>query len=706
MKRDESTANRLIHRPNREIRVVGSLMIFVLAGGFAMLWPSVQHAVVERFGPNFPAVTLVAELLVLVGLFVAYLWRKSCQVEQLVREVIDGRDRTSRLVDRFAHARSVLQASGELHVDEDSAASLVKVLQCVIEALHATRGVLWRLRADDRPLEREAVFPSSPNAPDPLDLAFEDKLARKVVELGAPLRVEEKTDLAQHGIAMPRPKRAPKKLVAVPLMVDGRAGGVLLLCDPQLTPAAADGIVDAEGGKVEMLEICVGFAAGALRNLRKFQAVAKRNDELNRARNLLAEHQRELAEIDAVATMSRVARSLAHGLSGPLTAIAGYTDIVVTGKPDALTLKGAREGLRREIGALKKRLRNVVEFTQSWRRQYSVTDLNQVVETSVALQAESMRGRNITLRFEPHVGLPFTVADPARLRQVFLSVLGFVRNTLANDRGPHDVRVRTLGDAGRLIVHVEFRGRSGVKEVTAPLLDPNVEVATLSRERSIDLPVAVAIVRDHQGELNVEMLEDDTTRIVVSLPIQNEAPVVPETPASDESGRNFESILARIFNESPSGPQNGASRSTIPMARPLPPAVHPAAAMAANLKAAASAAEALANAAASPLAPPSAELLPQPLAASIDAPSATPQVAQPVPGAESDGSGLDAIFHSNEMWKGIPQPARVEPPLAAKRASTRRSLLDEAEVEGALRLFDDVTANGETPPPEEEPPAS
>jgi hypothetical protein len=455
-----------------------------------------------------------------------------------------------------------------------------------------------------------------------------------------------------------------------------------------------------------MLEICVGFAAGALRNLRKFQAVAKRNDELNRARNLLAEHQRELAEIDAVATMSRVARSLAHGLSGPLTSIAGYTDIVVTGKPDALTLQGAREGLRREIGALKKRLRNVVEFTQSWRRQYSSVDLNHVVETSVALQAESMRARNITCRFEPHEGLPFTVADPARLRQVFLSVLGFVRGTLASDRGPHDVRVRTLGDAGRLIVHVEFRGRNGGTEVTAPLLDPNVEVATLARERSIDLPVAVAIVRDHQGELTVETLEDDTTRIVVSLPIQNEAPVVPETPPADESGRNFESILARIFNESPSGPRNGASRSTVPTARPLPSNGGPAAATAAKLKMAAAVEAALANAAGSPLGPPPAELLRVPLAASIDAPADSPQAGEPLPGAEPDGSGLDAIFHANEMWKGVPQPAKVEPPLAAKRASSRRSLLDEAEVEGALRLFDDVAASDETPPADEEPPAS
>jgi hypothetical protein len=694
VKPDADNVNRLIHAPNREIRVVGSLVIFVLAGGFAMLWPAVQHAVVERFGANFPAFTLVAELLVLVGLFVAYLWRKSCQVERLVRAVVDGRDRTLRLEDRFAHARSVLQASGELHVDEDAAASLVKVLQCVIDALHASRGVLFRQRSDNRPLEREAVYPSSPNAPDPLDLGFEDEIVRKAAALGSTLTVDDKTDLRPYGIAMPRPKRTPKKLVAVPLMVDGKAVGVLLLSDPQMA-ATADGGADSEGGKVEMFEICVGFAAGALRNLRKFQAVAKRNDELNRARNLLAEHQRELAEIDAVATMSRVARSLAHGLSGPLTAIAGYTDIVVTGKPDALTMQGAREGLRREIGALKKRLHHVVEFTQQWRRQYSRIDLNHVVETSVALQAESMRGRNITCRFEPHANLPFTVADPARLRQVFLSVLGFVRNTLATDRGPHDVRVRTLADAGRLRVHVEFRGKGAVKEVAAPLLDPNVEISTLSRERTIDLPVAVAIARDHQGDLQVEMLEDNTTRIVVDLPIQTEAPAVPEPPVGAEEGRSFDAVLAHIFADTPSAPRASPARPPIPMMRPLPASASSVPVPATRPIIATTSAAAAAAAAAAPAEAPS--------AATPEMEPALMPAGQPAPAAEPDGAGLDAIFHANEMWKGVPQPAKVEPPLAAKRATARRTLLDEAEVEGALKLFDDVASNAETPPAEEAP---
>ena len=693
MKQEENHLNRLIHAPNREIRVVGSLMIFVLAGGFAMLYPSVQKAVIDRFGPNFPSFTLVAELLVLVGLFVAYLWRKSCQVERLVREIVEGRERTLKLEDGFSRARSVAQASGELHVDEDAAASLVKVLQCVIEALHASRGVLWRQRGEQRPLEREAVFPSSPKAPDPLDLAFEDGIASKVVETGKMIRVDERSDLARLGIEVERPKRYAKSLVAVPLLVDHKAVGALLLCDAKLEASADDA---SEAHPREMLEICVGFAAGALRNLRKFQTVARRNDELNRARNLLSQHQRELAEIDAVATMARVARSLAHGLSGPLTAIAGFADIIVTAKPDALTLKGARDGMRREVNALRKRLKNVVEFTQSWRRQYGSVDLNQIAETAVALQAESMRAREITVRFEPHAGLPFTVADPARLRQVFLSVLGFVRNTLSSERGPHDVRVRTLADAGRLIAHVEFHGKNGVKEIAAPLLDPNVEVTTLVRERSIDLPVAVAIVRDHQGDLRVEMLEGDVTRIVVDLPVQSEAPALPTQTSEPEGGRNFESMLSQIFSENAAAIRPGAPRPAAPISLPRPVSVSPNATVA-PMSEMPALVPAPAPAPAASTAP--ADVLSVELAAD---PSAIPP-SEPVPiipTAAPEGAGLDALFHANEMWKGIAKPVKVDPPPASRRAASRRSLLDEAEVEGALRLFDDVAADE---PPAEEP---
>jgi C4-dicarboxylate-specific signal transduction histidine kinase len=651
---------------HRGLHVVASLVIVVLAIGVALLWPQVEDEVVRRFGPRSPSQFLIGELLVLVALFVVYLWRRGVERERLVAQLLSARGRGQELEERLEQARSVLQASAQLDLDAEPSASLHKILQCVTEALRAERGVLWRQRTDGRPPEREAVFPSTTEPVDPSALAFEDEVARKVVARGTTLLVDESTDLAALGVVSARPRKGWKRLVGSPLVIGGRAVGALVLCNPDVP----DDVEPAT--RLDLLEVFSGFAAGVLRNLREFQIVAKRNQELLRARELLCDHQRELAEIDAVATMSRVAKSLAHGLSSPITAIAGYVDVVLTAPPDALTLGSARNGLRREVDELKQRLQKVVDFTQSWRRSYGVVDLNQVVETVVALQAESLRARGVSTRFEPHAGLPFTVADPVRLRQVFLSLFSFVRGVLS-DEAPAELRVRTLADAGRLRVHVDFPARAGLREFAAPLLDPHVEVALLARERNVDLPVAVSIVRDHQGDLEIESLADHHARIVVDLPVLSEAPETSGMP--DASHESVESVLERVLGDP----------------RPLEQAV--------AAPAAKSAKKSARGFALPP--PPSSRAVPS--AEHDDVPDEAAPRATAVPATSaalnSLTAGIDALFPPGEVWHG-PKPTVVARRAggnatvdAAKSAAESAAAAKQrnAEVEGVLSLFDEFS---------------
>jgi len=688
---------RTLRARHREVRLVTSFVILALAGGFAMLWPSVQAAAVARFGPFFPSRVLGGELLALVVLFVIYLWRKTGQIEELIERLVSERGRGAHLEELLGQARVVLEASVQLNLDEDASASLQKILHCVTEALRADRGVLFRQRVEGRPPDREAVFPSTSSAPDPLALAFEDEVARKTIASGTTFVFDEETDLKEIGLLTPRPRKGWEKLVAAPLLVDGAAVGVLLLCNPDVGPI--EPAREGEPVKFGLLEVFVGFAAGVLRNLRVFQTIARRNEELERTRELLCESQRELAEIDAVSTMARVAKSLAHGLSDPLTAIAGYTDVVLTSKPDSLTLQGAREGLRREIDALKQRLHKVVEFTQTWRRAYGVVDLNQIVETAVALHAEPLRARGVTCTFLPHAGLPYTVADPMRLRQVFHSLFSFVRGALKEEGSRTEMRVRTLADAGMLRVHVDFTGRTGVAELARPLLDPNVEVATLARERSLDLPVAVSILRDHQGELEIQTLDDLGTRITVQLPVLSEAPEL--KPSEPDPTDTLDQVLNRVFGEPVEPP--AARRAVAPrrdaMPRPdatpmetldalealepIEPLPTPAA------QSVATAAPVMHSPAASPLRP-TAESSP------VSRRDPVAPVRPPRSDSEHSAAGLDELFQPSEMWRGAP------PTVAPKRVSDEpkeasRALLAQAEVEGALKLFDEAEKSVDPP---------
>ena len=629
---------------HRDLRIATTLVIAALAGGLALLWPAVQERVIARFGPFFPSHFLMGELLLLVALFVVYVWRKAGHIERLVARLLDERDRRAALTVRLRQARAVLEASAQLQLDEDAGASLKRILECVTEALAAERGVLWRVRGAGRAPEREALFPSSAVPPDPLQHALEDEVARKVIATGERLILGADSDLQALGLASARPRSAPACVVATPLILDGKPVGALLLCEPRA-------LANDDGAALELLDVFAGFAAGVLRNLRLFQAIARRNEELMRARQLLCDHQRELAEIDAVATMSCVAKSLAHGLSGPLTAINGYVDVVMTGPPHGLALQAARDGLRREVGELKSRLQRVVEFTRTWRREYGVVDLNQMVESAVALHTEPLRMRGISIRLEPHAGLPFTVADPTRLRQAFLSVLTFLRGALREEAG-REVRVRTLPDGRNLRVQFDFPGRADLVGLCGPLLDANVDIGLLGRENHVELPVALAILRDHRGQLELGLRDDGATRMEVTLPILDTPPEqVRAAPATEET---IDEVLARIFGNEPVAAASAAAPTPPPTrTEPEAPAPPPPVVVAPR--------EATHLAAARPIA-----LVPR-----------TPNA--------PEGAGLEALFGPGDLFQGgVPRAAEKRP----NDAPRRRTQIDRSEVEGCLSLFD------------------
>src|SRR5688572_10680973 len=75
----------------------------------------------------------------------------------------------------------------------------------------------------------------------------------------------------------------------------------------------------------------------------------------------------------------------------------------------------------------------------------------------------------------------------------------------------------------------------------------------LQKEHHVELPVAVAIVREHRVNLEMHLREDGTTRITVDLPILDSAPDV--VPATRDGEETFEQALAGSGGGPPPAPK-------------------------------------------------------------------------------------------------------------------------------------------------------
>lgn len=675
------------HSRQRDLRLVTSMVILVLAAGFLLLWPSVEDAAIARFGESFPSNVLQAELIFLVSFLILYLWMKGRQIDHLYRDLSQEKGVSRDLKDRLAQARAVLETSAGVHVEQDSGEALQTILKCVTESLRGDRGAFYRLSPDGSSLEREAVFPSSSQAPHPGILAFEDQMARLVMAGGGTLILDSAVDPTEYGIQTSW-EPSFRTLAICPMIVDDRAAGALLIRN------VADCAADVPEESQELLEIFASFAAGVIRNLRVFREVADRNAQLDRAHRSFTRHQRELVEIETVTSMATIANTLAHALSSPMTSIHGYSEILCSQPDDPRSLRRSREGLHREIVNLRDRLQNLIDFISHYRAKYELCDLCAVLESAAQLRIQRLGRSNLDLQLKTYKDLPLTVVDSVRIRQVFLSVFDFIEESVRNEKQRLPVHARILPYSGQIRVQFCFHGREGALELIKRLLNPNVELGAVHREHGMTLAIASNIVRHHLGDISVEMFDDQRLLITIDLPIRRDIPTQPKKlfPIQvDESASGLSSMeqaIVDIFGpdeDSPVPPGDVPTREALEEAdeeykgssdepaaafEPDPPAV-----------------ERREDARREVERPrPAATRRPAEPTAPADEPRELLPLSEPAPSGP-DGAGLDEIFGPGQLWSGD-STTPVKPPPPRTRRETA-PLLDPSEVDNALKLFDE-----------------
>ena len=640
MSHKTSPLNQLKMR-QRDLWMVTSIVILALGAGFAVLWPSERNLAIKTWGHEVPQRIQQGLLLSLITFLVIYLWLKGAALARTMRRLVEQSGKTHGLQIRFGTLRSLIETATRLTVDQDSNEGLAFILEEVTRALHGDKAVLYRVRQDDR-IERDIVYPSTTKAPLASILALEDEIAAIVTRSGQPMYLTAEQDPAELGIQAPRPRKGVSSVAAAPLVLKGQVVGTLLVRNPS---GVLEEELDEDG--FDLLGVFAGFAANLLQNLRLFQEVAQRNAELDRTYKVLSSHQEELIEIEASSILGRISCSMAHALSGPMMSLQGYSDVLSKEMPSSPSARAARGGMKAEVIKLRDRLQSLIDYTATYRTRYELADLNAMLQSCVDYRGEALRERNIHVHFVPHSDLPLTMVDPMRVQQTFLSFLEFIEESLSRQRDNRELTLKVLPYSGRIRIQLSFRSHDQILQTIEPLLNPNVELGPLQREYGLGLAIASNTIRNHQGEVSAEHNADGVTTLTLEFPIRRDAPPTPRStfpvaPGFDRETASMEEVIDQIL--SVGEPRIAANESE----------------------------------------PPAAE---NPAGIAGSKP-----MGKPAPAPNSPDAGINDLFGPTDLWANnnlvdaapsIPKP----PPKREKRTSA--PLLDESEVDQALKLFDE-----------------
>jgi two-component system NtrC family sensor kinase len=175
-----------------------------------------------------------------------------------------------------------------------------------------------------------------------------------------------------------------------------------------------------------------------------------------------------------------------------------------------------------ETKRCKKIVEELLEFSRQREPSKSLTDVNRLVEDTLAVVEKQHFFHNTKIVRQYHVSLPGIMADSSQLKQVFMNIILNAQEAMP-DRGV--LTVRTTLSEDRRMVEVRFTdtGHGIHKEDLPRLFDPFFTTKGKTKGTGLGLSVSLGIVTRHGGSIEVSSTLGQGATFTVKLPVEKEA---------------------------------------------------------------------------------------------------------------------------------------------------------------------------------------
>ena len=226
----------------------------------------------------------------------------------------------------------------------------------------------------------------------------------------------------------------------------------------------------------------------------------------------------KLVHAEKMAAVGQLVSGVAHEVNNPLTAILGFTDLLIE-NPELP--ESARRDLRvilQEAQRTKQIVQNLLSFARQMPPRRQPIQLNSILKRTVQLRSYDFISHGIQVVEQLDESLPEIIGDSHQLQQVFLNILNNAYDAVRECGRP--ARIEIMSARTESGVEVSFRDNGTGIAAPDRIFDPFFTTKDVGKGTGLGLSICYGIVHEHGGEIVCHNnLESEGATFIVRLPI-------------------------------------------------------------------------------------------------------------------------------------------------------------------------------------------
>jgi two-component system NtrC family sensor kinase len=233
----------------------------------------------------------------------------------------------------------------------------------------------------------------------------------------------------------------------------------------------------------------------------------------------LTKMQAHLLQSEKLASLGKLAAGIAHEINNPLGGILIYSHLLLEDTSKNSPYYENLKKIVKETSRCKDIVRGLLEFARPKEPEMSLTDINDLVNQSLAIIEHQALFQNIKIRKFYSPDLPKIVADRAQLQQVFTNI---IINAAEAMEGNGTLTLKTSLDGKGKQINIQFSdtGHGMKEEDRKRLFEPFFSTKEVGQGTGLGLAISYSIIQKHQGTIDVTSEVNKGATFLVKLPVK------------------------------------------------------------------------------------------------------------------------------------------------------------------------------------------